>query len=94
MAMEVRGQQCPVRQYCVDLERCPAGRFYALSDIPPDSRSVRRDLTFEQDAAQRNWIQLPPFAAKSSGWVPRGPATFCFAFIKAYSHRWLSLSLA
>src|SRR6516164_11309463 len=31
-----------------------------LSDIPLDSRYVRRDLTFEQDAAQRNWTAATP----------------------------------
>jgi hypothetical protein len=45
----------------------PPAVLIALSDIPPDSRSVGRDLTLEQDAAQRNWSQLPPFAANSSG---------------------------
>ena len=31
-----------------------------LSDIPLDSRYVRRDLTFDQDAAQRNWTAATP----------------------------------
>ena len=38
----------------------PPAVLIALSDIPTDSRFLGRDLTLEQDAAQRNWSPTAP----------------------------------
>ena len=49
-----------MRQYCVEVKLWPTGRSNSVKRHSPGFRYVRRDLTFEQDAAQRNWTAATP----------------------------------